>query len=70
MYEFVFTSGGSAKGDTPRSTGECTEVASANRGVRGGLSDEFDEELDVRSLVKGSGFFLLKFAGGNGQHAL
>lgn len=41
------------------SIGEYTEVASANRGVRGTLSDASDDELDdVRSRVKGAGRFL------------
>ena len=56
--------GGSAKGDrwlSLSSTGEYTVVASANRGVRGTLSEAVDvEELDgLRSLVvvNGSGRF-------------
>ncbi len=54
-------SGGSANGDLLSwlgSTGECTVVASAKRGVRGTLSDVSDDMLDVvRCLVKGDGLF-------------
>jgi hypothetical protein len=51
---------GSANGDFPvslRSMGELTEVASANRGVRGGFSDRFDELDEVRDLATMNGFF-------------
>jgi hypothetical protein len=38
--------------------GEYTEVASANRGVRGTFSDVSEDEIeDVRSLDKGVGRF-------------
>lgn len=52
--------GGSAKGDFLSSIGEYTVVASANRGVRGTLSEDVDEEspddvLGVRSRVRGVG---------------
>lgn len=53
--------GGSANGDMLfllGSIGELTVVASAKRGVRGGLREESDEELDVRPRAIGSGRFL------------
>jgi hypothetical protein len=58
MYACV--RGGSAKGDFLSSIGEYTVVASANRGVRGTLSEDVDEEsaddvLGVRSRVRGVG---------------
>lgn len=49
--------GGSANGDLLSSLcsiGECTVVASANRGVRGILSEDPEEEEDVRSRDKDS----------------
>lgn len=57
MYACV--RGGSAKGDFLSSIGEYTVVASANRGVRGTLSEDVDESVDdvlgVRSRVRGVG---------------
>lgn len=50
--------GGSANGDLLSSMGEYTDVASANLGVRGTLSEISDEEEeDVRSRVRGAGRF-------------
>jgi hypothetical protein len=49
--------GGSANGDLLSSMGEYTEVASANLGVRGTLSDISEDEEDLRSRVKGVGRF-------------
>lgn len=62
MQNCVLGCGGSAKGErffSGASIGEYTVVASAKRGVRGGLMDESDELDDVRSLVviRGAGRF-------------
>jgi len=67
MANCVFAFGGSAKGDRPSfdgSIGEYTLVASANRGVRGGLRedsfediDESESVLDLRSITSGAGRF-------------
>lgn len=44
--------------------GEYTEVASANRGVRGTLSEDSEDDVEsCRSRVKGEGRFLSLFAG-------
>lgn len=69
MYAWVFGAcesavlGGSANGDLLSSTGEYTVVASANRGVRGTLSedaeDAVDESLEERGLVRGGGRLLV-----------
>lgn len=40
------------------SIGEYTEVASANRGVRGTLREESDEEVDVRGFKNSTGRLL------------
>jgi hypothetical protein len=61
MYACVF--GGSANGDLFSSTGEYTVVASANRGVRGTLSEDVDdessdEEVDVLDGANGAGRLL------------
>ena len=54
--------GGSANGDLLSSTGEYTVVASANRGVRGTLSEDADEAVDEsledRGCVRGAGRLL------------
>jgi len=75
MYDCVLGAGGSANGDrlsSLGSTGEYTDVASANRGVLGTLSDDAEEELDeARSRDKGVGrFFSLKADASNQRPVL
>lgn len=59
--------GGSANGDLPvsvgPSTGEYTDVASANLGVRGTFNEESDDELESvrRTVTMGTGRFLSSF---------